>query len=400
MQRQPKVDPEQVDLIASKLVVIEPQLGAKLAYNDYFTHLNSKAGNRIPTSVFDHIYDSLGRAKDSLLSVQELSTGYCLAVKSIQDRIETLRGQAQAHLKEVQNYKRKAIEAQSIEQHNEFGIMEGSLLVVDIHRATGLTRARTGEVPSPFVALICEGSSHKTKVKPRTMEPVWNESINFQIKHGTAQLLLALMNQDASISDNNMGSVSYPLSNLADQNKRDERLTLTSSTGEFAGDLHVSMRWIFNKVKVFEEMARQAKEKVQLCKDEIDMLKHKLNLLHMPFSIYGRFYDWIILEHPTIIQTERVVYGGLDSYTGARLGRRLPWRNLIFICLLLLLSVVTMSMIIRPDFPNLMIGVMMAMWFISEDMNYKNYKYMSLVLLVSMLYDAVWFYLFFPVTCK
>jgi hypothetical protein len=318
-----------------------------------------------------------------------------LAVKNIQERIKDVRTQVLAKLDEITNHKRKAQEAKAIELQNEFGIMEGSLLVVEVKRASGLRRSPSGEMPSPFVVLMCEGRSEKTKVKPRTSEPVWDELINFQIKHGTSDLLLAVMNQEGPPSNNNLGDFSYNLSQLSDQKKRDEVLTLS---GGGSGQLILSMRWIFNKAMVFEEMARQVQNQIALQRSEIDSLRQRLNLLHMPFSIFGPYYDWIILEHPSIKSSEVAIFNEFDTYAHQRLGRELPWRNLMEFCVGLFLCLACLSMLIRPDFPNLCLAL--AVYFIvsTDDRRFKHFKYFSLAVLLSELYDFAWLFFFCTVS--
>lgn len=371
---------------------MDGSLAAKLSYTDFLQHLNSKAGNRIPSSLIDLVFDKLNMPAAALLTVPEFSNGYCLAVSSIQERVQAMRTTVLEHMNEIAGLKRKAVEAKAIEQHNEFGIMEGSLLVVEIKRASGLRRAITGEMPSPFVALFCEGISKKTKVKPKTTEPDWNELLNFEIKHGTSKLMLTVMNQDAPITDNILGDYSYELERLRDQNKRDETLVL-SSRSQGAGQLILSLRWIFNKAACFEEMARQLQAEVDLERVEIDNLRQRLNLLHMPFSPFGPYYDWIILEHPSIRSSEVAIFSQLDT----RIGRPLPWQSLMAFSVSVFICLTVLSMFARPDFPNLMLALGAYGLLKNGDGSFKQFKYLSLVFLLSEVYDIAWMFFFFSV---
>jgi hypothetical protein len=391
----PTVEPDaaQIINIAEQLKGLSPT--AQLSKKDYLSYLNSKAGGRIPESLIDFIYAAIGQPLDALLTTHEFATGYCTAVQLIQDQIDKLKAKAQVSLNEAKQYKRQSLESTLPTPSED----DDTLLKVEVMKATGLRRGDDGSVPSPFVSLICEGSSHKTSTKQMTTEPIWGESVNFKVRQSSSRLVLVVTDQDAPISRNIIGEVTYPLDQLKDQRKRVVHLTILSrDTQEEAGVLTVTFYWSISKELIAEERAQQAKEKFSIDRDQICSLKLKLNLLHLPFSSLGPYYDLATLEHPQIKSSELSLFGGLDQLSLAHTGRKLPWRGVMMICISIAMCLSCLTMFIRPDFPNLMLALVLWMWYIDDLSSHKNFKYMSIVLIASLAYDLVWFYYFFTVS--
>jgi hypothetical protein len=393
--RKPTVQPDaaQIASIVSQLKGLSTT--AQLSKKDYLSYLNSKAGGRIPESMIDLIYTSIDQPLDAMLTTQEFAAGYCTAVQLVQDQIEALKAKAQVSLNEAKQYKRQSLEGSLYTPSED----DDSLLKVEVMKASGLRRRDDGGVPSSFVTLICEGATHKTSTKQRTTEPIWGESVNFKVRPSASHLVLVVIDQDAPISRNIVGEVTYPLSQLRHQSKRVVNLAIFSrDTQEEAGVLMVTLSWMISKELIAEERAQQAREKFAIDRDQISSLKMKLNLLHLPFSSLGRYYDLVTLEHPQIKSSEVSFFGGLDQLSVAHTGRKLPWRSVMMISISIALCLSCLTMFVRPDFPNLMLALVLWKWYIDDQSSHKSFKYMSFVLIASLAYDLVWFYYFFTVS--
>ena len=61
------------------------------------------------------------------------------------------------------------------EMMNQFGIMEGSVLIATVIEARELKPAFFGGGIDPFVVLNIEGQKIETSYRANTLNPIWNE---------------------------------------------------------------------------------------------------------------------------------------------------------------------------------------------------------------------------------
>lgn len=75
---------------------------------------------------------------------------------------------------QIQDINMQRQELSSREKMNQFGVMEGSVLIVTVVEARDLKDWELGGL-DPFVMLDCEGQRVETSYKPNSNNPIWNE---------------------------------------------------------------------------------------------------------------------------------------------------------------------------------------------------------------------------------
>jgi len=85
-------------------------------------------------------------------------------------------------------------------------------LIVIVHKATQLPAADLGGKSDPYVELRCGSSQmQKTWVKPKTLDPIWEQQFEFSISDAKAESLEILVKDQDMIQDELLGKANIPL---------------------------------------------------------------------------------------------------------------------------------------------------------------------------------------------
>jgi hypothetical protein len=116
------------------------------------------------------------------------------------------------------------------------------VLNVRVLKAQGLAKMDLGGKSGPYVVLTLSGSplKHRTTVKDKTLDPVWNESFQFPLGNpATATLTLLLRDKDLAV-DEDLAALAIPLKGHPCGTIVEKAYTLTPAKGVKAGGVTFS----------------------------------------------------------------------------------------------------------------------------------------------------------------
>ena len=337
------------------------------------------------------------------MTKNEFVWSYVDAEKLIMQRTNELRRQIAENTKQMEETKRKMIDAQQNEVMNEFGIMNGSVLTVNVVEAQNLKALNNG-TSDPYVTLACERQKIETKYVTGDTNPVWNEVFTFQIQHGNDELKITVLHHNSYGKDDLEGQLSIPLRLLQDQMKHDQFFDLQGPkmNQPWQGRIHLGLQWIWSKSRYLEEVISQWQENIDTDKQELEHLTKQLNKLREPFGV---------LIHPTDLnkirqdgkakleQVENAFSAKLDNFTKDAIGKEIDWSNTVLYVTGIYLLISCCVMFIRPDFPNvictqLVVPLVALSFHLTKNNSPSSYSRLALFIALSELYDFIWFIFF------
>ena len=142
------------------------------------------------------------------------------------------------------------------EKPNEYNIMEGSMLILQIIEARELYTL-AGSAPNSYVEVEVGENKLKTNVKNQTSSPNWNEKATLKnhsdIVTGQEQILRIKNQGTFRTSDSIIGELMIPLDYLRDQNEKEEWRDIMVNNRK-NGRIRIRLTWIYSNVKRYEDL--------------------------------------------------------------------------------------------------------------------------------------------------
>ncbi len=157
---------------------------------------------------------------------------------------------------------------------NSYGIMQGSILVVQIHEARDLPGA-----PTTYAEVIFEDQRQTTQAKPNTNSPLWNEKFSFDVTTGQEKVVINVCSNEFA-GGKIMGACEYLIKNLLPPEYTfDNWLPLKSASGQVIGKVKLSFQWIYSRVEFFSNIINKIEREVVDSKNEFGFYTDKLGTL-------------------------------------------------------------------------------------------------------------------------
>lgn len=169
---------------------------------------------------------------------------------------------------------------------NQFGIMEGSVLIVTVVEGRNLMNEALGSGIDPFVLLECEGQKIETSYKSNTLNPIWNECFTFDIKKGSDPLKVSVWNR-GTFSNSFVGKYIQNLQNLNTQAKVKNWYDLHEENYDSdgrRGQIRLEIQWIYSRIQLMNDQVRELnndKEKVETVRRAYE---REINMIKSPFA--------------------------------------------------------------------------------------------------------------------
>ena len=161
---------------------------------------------------------------------------------------------------------------------NEYGIMHGSILVVQIHEARDLVGG-----PTAYAEVIFENQRQATQAKPTSNRPAWNEKFSFDVVTGNEKVVINVCTSEFA-GRRILGSCSYDLKALtAPDYTYDNWLALKAKSGQVVGQIKASLQWIISRVDFFNNIINKIEKEIIDSKNELGFYTEKLKILHGSF---------------------------------------------------------------------------------------------------------------------
>jgi hypothetical protein len=347
---------DRYEQISKEFDEIDQNDDKQLTFEEIYLFLCKKSRGTFDKSLALELFAKMDRNEDTLVTKNEFVWSYVDAEKLIIQRTNELRRQIAENTKQMEETKRKMIEAKQTEVMNEFGIMNGSVLTVNVVEAQNLKAMNNG-TSDPYVTLACERQKIETKYVTGDTNPVWNEVFTFQIQHGNDDLKISVLHHNSYGKDDLEGQLSIPLKLLQDQMKHDQFFDLQGPKPNqpWQGRIHLGLQWIWSKARYLEEVISQWQENIDTDKQELEHLNKQLKKLREPFGVLIQPTDLSKIRQDSkakLEQVENVFSAKLDNFTKDAIGNEIDWSNTVFYVTVVYLLISCLVMFIRPDFPN------------------------------------------------
>jgi hypothetical protein len=178
--------------------------------------LHSKSGQQVDTRLAEEIFAEIDKDQSGRVSLVEFVEAYFAQQMEVEERIEELKKMIDEDQKKRVEIAAKLQEISGQEQMNGYGIMVGSVLTATIVEARELRSGRYTGTPNPYVVLQIEGQKSATDPVPKTVDPVFNEIISFDIVTGRESLIVQVFDHADIGSDTLIGQCEVTWDELID----------------------------------------------------------------------------------------------------------------------------------------------------------------------------------------
>lgn len=140
-----------------------------------YVRISGKKGRIIPPDKVRELFRSLDTNNSGDIDINEFCVSYADKIDQHEQSIIECKNQLVAinsQLKDLNEQKRDVARTELL---NQFGIMEGSVLIVTVVECRDLTNTELAGTIDPFCTLECEGQKIETSYKSDTLNPIFNE---------------------------------------------------------------------------------------------------------------------------------------------------------------------------------------------------------------------------------
>ena len=201
---------------------IDVNRDAHLSYQEIHQFLSKRAGKPFDKHLCQELFAKMDKNEDDAITVDEFLRSYVEAEDMIKQRMEDLREQIRQSTIHLKESKKQLAEAESTEELNEFGIMKGSQLTVQVIEAKNLKPVGMASSSNPSVTLTCDKQKIETRRVNRSQSPKWDEAFTFAIAKADMDLKAVIQSEGMLKMADFQGQVSIPLTLVRDQMKQGE----------------------------------------------------------------------------------------------------------------------------------------------------------------------------------
>jgi hypothetical protein len=176
------------------------------------------------------------------------------------------------------------------ERMNQYGIMEGSVLIVTVCEARSLQGWESGRGIDPFVMLHSEGQKIETSYKSDTYNPVWNECFTFDIMRGDDPLKLHVYNR-GTFENSFLGKYHLPLESLGTQQEIQGWYKLHEEnydSDKKVGEIKLKIQWIYSRLGLMTDKVQSLQQHQRKIDDIKRAHQRELIMLKSPFLFLFR----------------------------------------------------------------------------------------------------------------
>jgi hypothetical protein len=376
-----------------------------LTFDEVYAFLSKRSGRDFDRRLCQKLFDKMDKDRDSVVNTDEFILSYVDAEKAYQDRIDELQSQIQNSTEQMEDARSKMANANKVEELNTYGIMKGSVLTVQVIKAQNLLPMDIGGKSDPYVILSCENQQIETRYISNDLNPVWDETFTFQIQKGTEDLSVIVMDHDVIGRHDFEGQVEIPLQSISDQMKHDQFFDLhgKNPSEPWQGRIHLTLQWVWSKVKYWETLANQWKENIEYDQNDLKNLQDLLIKLKEPFAFIEQNVETVVVQRSKVTGGSLAEYGGtltsgVTTYVETHLVSPFEWGRSAELIFSVFVMLTLISMFLRPDFVNLTLGVLISMFMFNKQMTASIAYALATAVAVSEVYDLLWMSIYLSVS--
>lgn len=252
----------------------------------YMSNINN--GNKTYDSTkIRELHRQIDESNDGKVTLDEFCNAFARKIETYELQIlesKRLSAEIRYNIEDINNLKQDVARTETI---NQFGIMDGSVLIVTIVSAKDLRKIEFGRAVDPFVVLQCEGQRIESNFIRNNYNPVWNEKFTFDIKRGDDPLKISVYDR-GTLVNSFIGKYMLNLDTLPSQDEIEQEVDLHEENYDsdvIKGRLTFKVQFIYSRLAL---MGDEVKE-LQIHKREIDNIRRaherELNMIQSPFAV-------------------------------------------------------------------------------------------------------------------
>ena len=358
------------------------------------------------------LFNSLDSNNNKAITIDEFCYAYADKIDQHELSIIECKNKTvgiQSQLQDLNAQKRDVAKTETL---NQFGIMEGSVLIVSVVEARNLFNNELGGSIDPFVLLGCEGQKIETSYKANTLNPIYNECFTFDIKRGDDPLKLTVWDRGA-FNNNFVGKFFLNLDSLQTQNKVRNWYDLHEENYDGdgrRGQIRLEIQWIYSRLQLMNEKVRELNDVKRKVEDIRKAYERELNIIRSPFGFLindnlASAYEnepeilmSIYLAHPKEQEASKALDAIINPIkTKSGLGQNF-WAVVFTYTYFLYLLITFMLCFYKPDFINLTV-VTLAFYLLpfvnlpglnSPQLKKKVIRICVVLIFFSIIFDIIW----------
>ncbi|CAG9326133.1 unnamed protein product [Blepharisma stoltei] len=354
----------------------------QLSFEEINNYLSKKSGKPFDPQLLKEIFNTLDKDQNSVISLDEFVNGYYQAETLVKSRVDVLKQEIKENTQKSADTKRQFIEAKANKGDKK------NILTVNVQKAENLGGGILGN-KAPVVKISCEGQEITTN-PTNPDNPIWDETFSFTVTNGTGDILIEVFDSNKGKITNFLGEVSVPFDALRDQQMHEDNIELVGKkiTDRVSGSIEIGLQWVYDLPSYLEGIISQFDAAINEDKQELAQIEKYYQDLQSPLAASVIGSDWI-LQNPKFKKAEQQFSDKMDAFSEKTFGKPIAWSLATQLSIYLLLILSCLSMYVRPDFPNLTIGVIALIYFLQKSVS-SNYKILALAILASEIYDLIW----------
>lgn len=230
-------------------------------------------------------FKEMDRTGDGKIDIDEFCEVFAQKVEEYNTQIDEWDRKILEIRSEISNLNAQKQEVARSEAMNQFGIMEGSVLIVTVCEAKDIVHLGVERI-DPFVMLQCEGQKIETSYKPDTKHPIWNEWFTFDIKRGDDPLRLTVYDR-GTFSNSFLGKVMVNLEDIGTQQEIQSWFDLHEEnydSGYKTGKIRLKLQWIYSRLGLMSDQVHDLQQHLKKVVEIKGAHQRELRMLTSPFD--------------------------------------------------------------------------------------------------------------------
>jgi hypothetical protein len=369
-------------------------------------------GRTFDISKLRKLFKEMDRSGNGKVDIEEFWETFALKVEEYNTQIDEWDRKILEIRSEISTFNTQKQEVARSEAMNQFGIMEGSVLIVTVCEAKDIVHYGIERI-DPFVMLQCEGQKIETSYKPDTKHPIWNEWFTFDIKRGDDPLRLTVYDR-GTFSNSFLGKLMINLETLGTQQEVQSWFELHEEnydSGFMTGRIRLKLQWIYSRLGLMSDQVHDLQEHLKKVIEIKAAHQRELRMLSSPFDfIFKKHVDVmddgdsdfmlsIYQSHPKEEKVAKALDRLFKPIVDASMLGQAFWSALFTVAFFIYLIVTLILWFFKPDFWNLSI-VAISFYVLPtvtlvEDLNSPRQKKKIIrvsvfMIFLSFFYDIAW----------
>jgi len=369
-------------------------------------------GRKHDTTKMRLLYKEMDTSRDGKVSIDEFWLTYANKIEEYELQIEECKRKSIEIRYEINELNAQKQDVARSESMNQFGIMDGSVLIVTLWEGKDLVHHAIDRI-DPFVMFQCEGQKIESSYKPDSKHPIWNECFTFDIKRGDDPLRITVLDR-GTFSNKFVGKLMLNLETLGTQQEVQSWYELHEEnydSGYNTGKIKLKIQWIYSRLGLLNDKVFDLQNHQKKINDIENAHRRELRMLTSPFDLIfnkksenleegdPEFLLSIYQAHPKEQKATEIIDSALSPVIdGSGLGVSF-WSVLFTVAYILYFFVTIILWLFKPDFWNLSI-VVMAFYLLPpvqlrEDQNSPRSKKKVIrvcvfMIFLSFFWDIIW----------